>query len=589
MPRLPQLITAALVLLFSAGAVHAQFGPLIEESPDRGQLPIVESRRQMVAAANPLAVAAGKQMLDQGGSAVDAAIAMQLVLGLVEPQSSGIGGGGFLMSFNPQAKTTRSFDGRETAPSTVTPQLFITADGKPASMVDAYQGGRSVGIPGMIGLMEAAHTADGKLPWRKLFDPAIKLAQNGFIVSPRLAGMIANAQNLMRNFPDTATYFTDRSGAPLKAGARLKNPGYAKLLKRIASKGAGEFYTGSFAREAVAKMAASPISPATVQPADFATYKIVERAPLCGRYRAYKICSMGPPSSGAVAMLQALQMLSYADLRKSGPMSADSIHLISEALAVAFADREVYLADPAFADVPVSGLLDPDYVEKRWQLIDLLRASSGSYPPGQPLREVQHALAPPHVGPDIPATSHMVAVDASGRAASWTGTVQAPFGSFIMVQGVLLNNELTDFSFVPEKDGVPVYNRVQPNKRPRSSMSPTLVFDAQGRLVLAVGSAGGARIIAHTLKTIIAVLDWDMSPQRAIDYPNFFKSAQGLAMEPGPVLDAVKAGLDAKGHKLSIQKNVSGLHAIGARYAADGTVTYTGGADPRREGIVLGD
>jgi gamma-glutamyltranspeptidase/glutathione hydrolase len=295
---------------------------------------------------------------------------------------------------------------------------------------------------------------------------------------------------------------------------------------------------------------------------------------------------MAPPSSGGVAILQSLQMLARHDLRAMGPEDARSIHLMAESLAVAFADRELYLADPSFTDVPVTGLLDPDYVEKRYQLIDPAKAG-GAYPPGQPLRESQHALAPT-VTPDIPATSHMVAVDSKGRVASWTGTIQAPFGSFLMVDGVLLNNELTDFSFVAEKNGVPIANRVQPNKRPRSSMSPTLVFDAQGRLVLAVGSAGGARIIAHTLKTIVAVLDWDMSPQRAIEYPNFFKSAQGLAIEPGPVLDKVKPGLEAMGHKLNIQQNVSGLHAIGARYGSDRTFTYSGGADPRREGAVLG-
>jgi gamma-glutamyltranspeptidase / glutathione hydrolase len=318
---------------------------------------------------------------------------------------------------------------------------------------------------------------------------------------------------------------------------------------------------------------------------------MVERTPLCGRYRAYKICSMGPPSSGAVAMLQALQMLSYADLRALGPTSAQSIHLMAESMAVAFADRELYLADPAFMDVPVKGLLDPDYVEKRFKLIDPAKAG-GAYPPGQPLRENQQALLA-HLGPDIPSTSHMVAVDAQGRVATWTGTVQAPFGSFLMVQGVLLNNELTDFSFVPERDGVLVANRVQPGKRPRSSMSPTLVFDGQGRFVLAVGSAGGARIIAHTLKTLIGVLDWDMPPQRAIEYPNFFKTSSGqgagLAIEAGPVLDATRAGLEALGHKITVQPNVSGLTAIRASYGTDGTVTYSGGADPRREGIVLGD
>jgi gamma-glutamyltranspeptidase / glutathione hydrolase len=587
MKRLMTGFLICLAVLFSAGQTCAQFGPLVEESPDRGQLPIVESRHQMVASANPLATAAGKKMLDAGGSATDAVIAMQLVLGLVEPQSSGIGGGGFLLTHDPASKTTRSFDGRETAPASATPQLYLGDDGKPVSLVDAFQGARSVGVPGMVRLMEAAHKADGKLPWAKLFEPAIALARSGFAVSPRMAGMIANAQGLISHFPATAKYLLDKKGVPLVAGTRLKNPAYAKLLRGIARKGADDFYTGRFATDAVAAMAKSPVSPATMTAADFAGYKVVDRAPLCGRYRSYRVCAMGPPSSAAVALLQSLQMLNYADLRALGPASAQSIHLIAESLAVAFADRELYLADPAFMDVPVKGLLDPDYVEKRWKLVDPARAGS-AYPPGQPLRENQQALLA-HAGPDMPSTSHMVAVDAHGHVATWTGTVQAPFGSFLLVDGVLLNNELTDFAFVPARDGALAANRVQPGKRPRSSMSPTIVFDAQGRVVLALGSAGGARIIAHTLKTIIGVLDWDLSPQRAIEYPNFFKSAQGLAIEPGPVLDATKAGLEAMGHKLMIQKNVSGIQAIQARYGVDGSVTYVGGADPRREGIVLGD
>jgi gamma-glutamyltranspeptidase / glutathione hydrolase len=576
----------AVSILLHAAPVCAQFGPLIESAPDRGQLPIIEAQKFMVSSANPLASAAGMEMLDQGGSAVDAAIAMQLVLTLVEPQSSGIGGGGFLITHNPATKKTRSFDGRETAPSTATPSLFIGADGKPVGMVDAYQGARSVGIPGMVRLMEQAHKADGKLAWAKLFAPAIRLSSKGFEVSPRLAGMVANSQKLMKNFPETQAYFSDKNGKPLVAGARLKNPAYAKLLKSIARKGADIFYTGDFAKKAQASLAKSPVSPVTVPQSDFAAYRVLEREPLCGRYRSYRVCSMAPPSSGGVAILQSLQMLARHDLRAMGPEDARSIHLMAESLAVAFADRELYLADPSFTDVPVTGLLDPDYVEKRYNLIDPAKAG-GVYSPGQPLRESQQAMAPT-VTPDIPATSHMVAVDKEGRAASWTGTIQAPFGSFIMVDGVLLNNELTDFSFIADRNGVAIANRVQPNKRPRSSMAPTIVFDAQGRLVLAVGSAGGARIIAHTLKTIIAVLDWDMPPQRAIDYPNFFRSAQGLSIEPGPVLDKVKPGLEAMGHKLSVQQNVSGLHAIGARYGADGAVIYSGGADPRREGIVLG-
>ena len=570
-------------LLLISQSAFAQFGPLIESAPFRSNMPEVSARQQMVAAANPLAAQAGKEMLDAGGSATDAVIAMQLVLSLVEPQSSGIGGGGFALLYDAQKQKLVSLDGRESAPASVTPSLFLGADGKPVPLAEAYQGGRSVGVPGMIKLMARAHKASGRLSWQRLFRPAIRLSRDGFIVTPRLAMMLANADSLMKNVPATRRYFSRADGTLLQAGDRLRNPDYAALLARIAARGPDAFYAGSNARALIKAVADSPVAPAKLTQADLDAYAVIERPPLCGPYRGYRICSMGPPSSGATTILAALALLERFDLKALGPNNADAIHVIAEALAIAFADRERYLADPAFVAVPVTGLLDPAYLASRAALIDVNKAG-GPYSAGNPPGADQSAFGL-GLSHDIPSTSHMVAVDRRGNMVSWTGTVQAPFGSFLLAGGALLNNELTDFAFTPEKDGKPVANRAEPGKRPRSSMAPLIAFDASGKPVLAVGSAGGSRIIAHVLKALIARLDWGMSVQRAIDYPNVFKTPQGLEMEPGPVLSAVRAGLEAKGHKIIERLNVSGVQAIARE--ADGSLS--GGADPRREGVALGD
>ncbi len=576
-----------LPLLMFATPALAQFGPLVESAPQRANMQAAQGTRQMVASANPLASAAGKQILDAGGSAMDAVIAMQLVLTLVEPQSSGIGGGGFVLGYDGKSGKLISLDGRETAPAATTETLFLGKDGKTVSMIDAFQGGRSVGVPGMIALMARAHKLHGKLPWKKLFEPAMQLANDGFPVSPRLAGMIGNAQSLIEKFPQAKTTFIGADGTPRAAGTLYQSPDYAATLQTIARRGPSGFYRGPNAQAIVDAIKTSPVSPASLTMKDLRDYKVVARAPLCGSYRSYKVCSMGPPSSAAIANLQALKLLEAHDLKAMGPQSADAIHLIAESLAIAFADREQYLTDPAYSDVPTDGLLNDAYLKGRAMLLDISKAG-GPYTAGSPPRRDKTAFAD-NINTDIPSTSHMTATDTRGNVATWTGTVQAPFGSFLMVGGYLLNNELTDFSFQPMRDGKPVANRAQPGKRPRSSMAPTIVFDAQGRVVMALGSAGGSRIIAHVLKAMIAHLDWGLDIQQAIDYPNFFKTAQGLEIEPGAVVAATKAGLEAKGHKVTERINVSGLSGLTIDHTANGTRRLHGGADSRREGIALAD
>jgi gamma-glutamyltranspeptidase / glutathione hydrolase len=580
-------LLALVSMLLLAQPTCAQFGPLTESAPQRSGMIAASSTRQMVAAANPLAAAAGKKILDAGGSAIDAVIAMQLILSLVEPQSSGIGGGGFVIAYDARRKNVTSFDGRETAPASATADLFKAADGKPMAMLEAYQGGRSVGVPGMIALMARSHKAQGRLPWKILFEPAIIAARDGFAVSPRMHSMLDNAQSLIEKFPVAKSSFIDSDGKALAAGTLYKSPAYSAILQKIAHDGAQAFYRGDNASAIVTAVKTSAISPAALTLKDLRSYKVVERAPVCGDYRGYKICGMGPPSSGAIAILQSLKLLESYDLKAMGPQSADAVHLIAESLAIAFADRETYLADPDFFDVPGDGLLDRNYLVTRASLLNITKAG-GPYSAGTPPAKNKSALAP-NSNSDVPSTSHMVAADKYGNVASWTGTVQAPFGSFLMVNGYMLNNELTDFSFVPEANGKAVANKVEAGKRPRSSMSPTIIFDGQGRVVMALGSAGGSRIVAHVLKSIIAHLDWGLDIQQAIEYPNFFKSVQELEIEAGKLATALKSQLESKGHHLSERRNVSGLSGLTISYSADGARVLQGGADSRREGVALGD
>ncbi|WP_420346267.1 gamma-glutamyltransferase [Pelagibius sp.] len=537
----------------------------------------VEQPQHMVAAANPLAAEAGMAMLRQGGSAVDAAIATALVLGLVEPQSSGIGGGAFLLHYAAADRSVSAYDGRESAPREVAEDLFLKADGDPMAFWDAVVGGRSVGTPGLLRMLEMAHQEHGRLPWADLFAPAIALAEEGFAVSPRLNGLIAGDRFLKR-YPETEAYFHDGQGQALAVGTRLRNQAYADTLRAVAEGGADAFYKGQIAIDLVQRVRAAAGNPGFLSYADMATYEAKKRAPLCAPYRQWQVCGMPPPTSGGVAVLQILSLLEPSDLAALEPASPEAIHLVAEASRLAFADRNRFLADSDFVAVPVEALLDRTYLRERARLISTDR-SLGTAEPGLP---AQQAHSPQQLNP--PSTSHLSVVDADGNAVSMTASIESAFGARLMSGGFLLNNELTDFSFRPSVDGQPVANRVQAGKRPRSSMSPTLVLDREGRFVMAIGSPGGSRIIGYTAKSIIGALDWNLSMQEAIDLPNFVNRNGATDLEEGRGLESAARALEGLGHEVNIRGLTSGLHGI--RLTGD---SLEGGADPRREGVVLSE
>lgn len=551
-----------------------------------------------VAAANPLATDAGYQILKAGGSAVDAAIAVQMVLTLAEPQSSGIGGGAFMLHFN--GKDVEAFDGRETAPAEADEKLFIGADGKPLGFYDAVVGGRSVGTPGTVRMLEMAHQQHGKLPWAKLFEPAITLAEGGFKVSARLNGLLASEQHLKKD-PVAAAYFYQADGNPHPVGHVLRNPALAEVLRKIASGGSKALLEGDIAQAIVDKVQKHPTNPGKLAMADLAGYKAIKRQPICSDYRAnahdFRICGFPPPSSGAIAVGQILGLLANTNAAslplQNGLPSADWLHLYTEASRLAFADRAQYLGDPAFVQPPAGNwisLLDPAYLSERSKLI-------GQAPGAQSMKTAQPGTPAGTKTSYAPmadqveyGTSHISIVDSRGNAVAMTTTIEDGFGARQMVRGFLLNNELTDFSFAPtDGAGKPVANRVQPGKRPRSSMAPTLVFDkATGALVMSGGSPGGALIIHYTAKTLYGVLNWGMLPQQAINLPNFASLNGPTVLEekrfPAATVDLLKA----RGHEVREANMTSGLQAI-TRGQAHGTVVWMGGADPRREGVVMGD
>ncbi|MDO8441796.1 MAG: gamma-glutamyltransferase family protein [Polaromonas sp.] len=561
-----------------------------------------------VAAANPLATDAGYQVLKAGGSAIDAAIAVQMVLGLVEPQSSGIGGGAFLLHYN--GKVVEAFDGRETAPAAADEKLFLGVDGKPVAFYEGVVGGRAVGVPGTVRMLELAHRQHGKLPWAQLFVPAITLAEGGFKVSARLATLLKTEQHLKKD-PVAAAYFYKANGEPLDAGFTLRNQPLADVLKKIAAGGSKALLEGEVAQAIVNKVQNHPTNPGKLSLADLAGYQAKKREPICHDYRAqardYRICGMPPPSSGAIAVGQVLGILNNthaATLPLVSGMggvpgtlaptpSADWLHLYTEASRLAFADRAQYLGDPDFVQPPGGNwmsLLDPAYLAERARLI-------AAQPGGQSMKvakpgtpggvKTSHApmLEQPEYG-----TSHISIVDAYGNAIAMTTTIEDAFGARQMVHGFLLNNELTDFSFAPtDTEGKPVANRVQPGKRPRSSMAPTLVFDkATGQLVMSGGSPGGALIIHYTAKTLYGVLNWGLMPQQAINLPNFGSLNGPTLLEEKRFAAATVEALKARGHELREMTMSSGLQAI-ARGQAHGAPLLLGGADPRREGVVMGD
>lgn len=557
--------TAGLLLLLAVGGCSA--------SPQNG------ARQFMVAAANPLAAQAGVDILRNGGTAADAAVAVQLVLNLVEPQSSGIGGGAFALFWERASASVQSYDGRETAPAAATEDYFLDAAGKPLAWPQAVPGGLSVGVPGTLQLLETMHREHGVLPWRDLFTPALRIARDGFHVSPRLAQSIAGAVDNLALFARTREFFLDADGAPLAAGHLLKNPGFADTLEKIAIGGSAAFYRGAIARSIVDTVNGAPLNPGVMRASDLAQYRVRKRPAVCFPYRAHKICSMGPPSSGALTIGQILGLLGHFDLGRKP--TARAVHLFAEAARLAYADRALYMADSDFVDLP-GGLLDAAYLEQRARLIDPQRAMEQA-PAGRPPRSPA-ARYGKHRGTEFPGTSHFSIVDARGNALAMTTTIESGFGSHLMAGGFLLNNELTDFSFAPRNDGRPVANRVEGGKRPRSSMSPAIVFDAGGEPLIVLGSMGGSHIINHVAKTLIAMLDWNMNPQDAVDLGHFVSTGGALKLEAGTASVNFAPALQRAGHKIEIRKLRSGLHVIKKVRGR-----LLGGADRRLEGVALGE
>ena len=534
----------------------------------------------MVAAANPLAAQAGYDVLKNGGTAMDAMVAIQAMLGLVEPQSSGLGGGAFLVYYDAERKQLTTFDGRETAPLAATPELFQDADGKPLKFYEAVVGGRSVGTPGTVKLMADMHARYGNQDWATLLKPAQDMAANGFRVSARLAGAIANDKERLSTYPDTRAYFFSADGAPLPEGHLLKNQAYADTLALLAKDGADAFYNGPIGKAIVAKVNSIEDNPGILSEQDLAIYSVKERPAVCAPYRQYDICGMGPPSSGALTVGQILGISSNFDLAGMGAESATAWQIIGDASRLAFADRGRYMADSDYVPMP-EGLLDKDYLAQRAELIQEGKALA-EVAPGEPRWEQAVAQAD-DIAIELPSTSHFVIVDKAGNIVSMTTTIENGFGSRVMSNGFLLNNELTDFSFAAQKNGYPIANRIEPGKRPRSSMSPTIVM-RDGQPYMAVGSPGGSRIIGYVASALIAHLDWGMGIQQAIDLPHLINRFGTYDLEKGTAAEGYKAALEGMGFKVNVRDLNSGLQAI---ILDDGKLT--GAADPRREGLALGD
>ncbi|MDC1117639.1 gamma-glutamyltransferase [Alphaproteobacteria bacterium] len=531
----------------------------------------------MVAAANPHAATAGARVLKEGGTAADAMVAVQAVLGLVEPQSSGIGGGAFLVWFDATTRKLTTLDGRETAPMAATPRLFQKANGERLKFWDAVVGGRSVGVPGTPALMEAAHKKWGQKAWSNLFLEAIDLAESGFSVSPRLAALVAADADRLGQFSDTAAYFF-RDNKPLVEGIRLTNVEYADVMRRMANEGAQVIYSGDIAQAIVDTVRGATSNPGVITLEDLKTYKVKERPAVCAPFRGHKVCGMGPPSSGALTVGQILGLLNQFPVGSRG--NPQAMRLMGDASRLAFADRGRYMADSDFVPMPTKGLVSADYISERAKLLNGSTALTEVLP-GNP--EYSHAsLWADDVSLELPSTSHISIVDSYGNALSMTTTIENGFGSRLMTNGFLLNNELTDFSFRSHIDGVPVANRVEPGKRPRSSMSPTIVLK-DGSPNLVIGSPGGSRIIGYVVQAIVAHIDWGMDVQAAVSIPHAVNRFGTFDLEKNTSLENMVEPLKALGYRVNLRALNSGLHAISI--AKDG---LAGGADPRREGIALG-
>lgn len=552
-----------------------------EDATGWKEKPSTYARRFMAVTANAYATDAAVEILALGGAAVDAAIAAQLVLNLVEPQSSGIGGGGFLLYFDAAKRRTAAYDGRETAPRAATEQRFLDAQGNPLPLSAAVATGKSVGVPGLVALLALAHQKHGRLRWERLFRPAIRLALEGFIVSPRLHQLLAGDHFLRADPPARALYY-QADGTPLPAGARLSNPAFAATLSQLADDGPQAFYRGDIAQDIIATAAAHPRAAGDLAMEDFVAYRALARDPICGRYRAYRICGMPPPSSGGISVLQLLALLERTPFAELPRHSPEVVHLFAEAGRLAFADRRRYLGDPDFVGVPSRALLDSRYLDARARLISAGR-SMGSAPPG----EIGGAPAfADDTAPELPSTTHLSIVDGFGNAVALTSSIESAFGSRIQVHGFLLNNQLTDFSFRPSHGGLPAANRVEPGKRPLSSMAPTLVFDRRGRLYAVLGSPGGSQILNYVAQTLMALLDWKLAPDAALALAHYGSRNGPTELEQGKAARDLASALERLGHRVEMREMTSGLHLIVRAGTGQG---WTGAADPRREGESRGD
>ncbi len=576
-------VVISLLSISSAPAQQASDTIAPERATGTTRAKRVEAREFMVAAANPLAAQAGRDILAAGGNAIDAMVAVQAVLGLVEPQSSGLGGGAFLVYYDAAKKRLTTFDGRETAPMEATPKLFLDDAGKPLKFMEAVVGGRSVGTPGTVRLLEDVQTRYGNKSWPSLWKSAAALARDGFAVSPRLASLIAAEGDALKRYEGARTYFFDQSGAPLKAGHILKNPEYTKTVEAIATGGADAFYRGPIAEDIVKTVRGARDNPGVLSPIDLATYHIKERQPVCFAYRALDICGMGPPSSGGIAISQILGVSENFDLKALGPENVESWRIIGDAQRLAFADRERYVADTDFQPLPTKGLLDKSYLGERAKLLDGDKAlAKDAVKAGEP--EWDHAML---LGRDaaieLPSTSHFVIVDKEGNVVSMTTTIENGFGSRLMTNGFLLNNELTDFSFKTHDGGFAVANRVEPGKRPRSSMAPTIVMK-DGKPLLAIGSPGGSQIIGYVAQALIAYIDWGMPVEQIVAQPHLINRFGTYDIEAGTTAEKFADPLKALGYEVKPGEMNSGLHAIEITEGG-----LNGSADPRREGIAIGE
>jgi len=549
-----------------------------------GEVKTATAEHSMAVTANPLATQTARDILRRGGSAADAAIAAQLVLGLVEPQSSGLGGGAFMLYWDNGQHRLRYYDGRETAPAAVDDRHFLTESGKTQAFLDAVVGGYSVGTPGAVKLMALSHREHGKLPWATLFEPAIQLAEQGFAISPRLHTLLKETPELAVN-PAIREYFFSAEGTPKPVGFILKNPAYAKTLRQIAKQGESAFYKGPIARDIVRVVHDNPNRAGKLALSDLRDYQALERQPICGHYRAYKVCGAAPPSSGGTTVLAILGMLERFDPAQRPPESVAFYHLFSEASRLAFSDRNTYVADPDFVEVPTEGLVAPKYLAERSRLIDPQHAMA-TVPLGWPAwtRKSARVDYVTSRSPELISTSHLNIVDADGNALSMTTSVESAFGSRLLVDGFLLNNQLTDFSFAPRgPEGQRIANRIEPGKRPRSSMAPIIVFK-DDKPVLLLGSPGGARIIDYVAKSLIYILDDQLTMAQALASPNIVDLGQGIELERGLAGGEVQEQLRALGHRVVEAPQTSGLNAI--RWSAG---KLEGSSDPRREGVAAGD